>query len=221
MINEAMKDKNRKAMKTAEQKHKGQVRKFGGGEPYVNHPKRVADIVRKYKDSKEINRLVQAAYLHDTLEDTNMTTKEMKKKFGSLVVSLVKELTSDKEAMEKAGGKAEYLKGKTQNMSSWALVIKLADRMDNVRDFDKAPKAFVEKYTKETNKILDNLEQNRKLSGTQKRMIADIRKTMAKHNPVSGANREIDRLTNKLEGLKDPKEIAITKKEIEALKNHK
>ena len=166
-----------KASKYAEEKHKDQYRKFDG-EPYVKHPKRVADILKKYKNSKEIYKLTAAALLHDTIEDTTANEKELKKKFGKLVTSLVKELSSDKEEMKEKGGKRKYLAHKTQNMSSWALVIKLADRLDNVSDFKTASPEFVKSYSKQTNYILDELEKNRKLSNTQKRLVGDIRKKM-------------------------------------------
>ncbi len=168
----------KKAAKFAEKKHKGQIRKFDK-EPYVKHPKRVAELLRKYKNSKEVYKLVQAALLHDTIEDTPTSAKELKRKFGKLVASLVQELSSDKKDMVEKGGKRKYLAHKTQNMSSWGLVIKLADRLDNVSDFKTASPAFVKSYGKQTNYILDELEKNRKLSGTQKRLIADIRKKMA------------------------------------------
>ena len=166
-----------KARKYAEEKHQGQYRKFDG-EPYVKHPKRVADILRKYKSSKEIYKLTAAALLHDTIEDTSASQKELKRKFGKLVASLVKELSSDKEEMKEKGGKRKYLAHKTQNMSSWALVIKLADRLDNVSDFKTASPEFVKSYGKQTNYILDELEKKRKLSSTQKKLVNDIRKKM-------------------------------------------
>lgn len=168
----------KKSAKFAEKQHAGQTRKFDG-EPYVKHPKRVAEILRKYKDSKEIYALVAAANMHDTLEDTTATEKQLRRKFGRLVTSLVKELSSDKEEMVKQGGKRKYLANKTQNMSSWALVIKLADRLDNVSDFATASPEFVKNYRKQTNYILDELEKKRKLSNTQKSLVRDIRKKMA------------------------------------------
>lgn len=168
----------KRAQKFAEKAHKGQVRKFDK-EPYVKHPKRVAAILRKHKDSHEIYKLIQAALLHDTIEDTKYGEKELRKKFGTLVTSLVKELSSDKEDMVEKGGKRKYLAHKTQNMSSWALVIKLADRLDNVSDFKTASPDFIKSYGKQTNYILDELEKNRKLSATQARLVKDIRKKMA------------------------------------------
>jgi guanosine-3',5'-bis(diphosphate) 3'-pyrophosphohydrolase len=162
-----------KAKRFAEQKHEGQFRKFDGA-PYVVHPKRVAEIVSQYKSSKEINSLISAALLHDTLEDTDTSYEELQKEFGTLVASLVLELSSDKNEMKKYGGKTEYLIHKTSNMTSWALVIKLADRLDNVSDFDIASPSFVKKYKAQTIQILKALEKKRTLSKTHKTLINSI-----------------------------------------------
>lgn len=164
----------------ATKKHKKQVRKFDNS-PYVSHPLRVADLVKKYKNSKVIDELVAAAILHDTLEDTNTTFKTLERKFGKLVASLVQELTSDKEHMILAGGKEKYLAEKLKKMSSWALVIKLLDRLDNVSDFEIAPSKFIDKYTRETVYILNELEGHRKLSGTQQKIIKLIRQKLEKY----------------------------------------
>jgi 5'(3')-deoxyribonucleotidase len=167
----------RDAARYAAQAHAGQTR--SGGKPYISHPVRVANLVRKYKDSKSLNKLMAAAFLHDTIEDTDTTEEQLRKMFGDLVASLVAELTSDKAKIEKLG-KAEYLTQKMIHMSSWGLVIKLADRLDNVRDIKTAKTpAWRHRYRTETENILNQLEQNRKLSGTHKNIIAAIRAKLA------------------------------------------
>lgn len=157
--------------------HAGQTR--SGGKPYISHPVRVANLVRKYKDSKQLDKLLSAAFLHDTIEDTDTSEEQLRKMFGDLVATLVKELTSDKEKIEKLG-KAEYLTQKMINMSSWGLVIKLADRLDNVADIKtaKTPE-WRQRYRTETENILTQLEQNRELSGTHKKIIQAIRGKLA------------------------------------------
>jgi len=97
--------------------------------------------------------------------------------FGGLIASLVKELTSD-EAKVKALGKKEYLASKMKGMSSWGLVIKLADRLDNVSDLKTANPAWAQKYKAETEFILNTIEKERPLSGTQKNIIAEIKKKL-------------------------------------------
>jgi len=157
-------------------KHKGQRRKFAD-EPYFEHPKRVANIVKKFKQSHKLDQLLSASYLHDTLEDTNTTYKDLVKLFGSLVASVVKELSSDPEEIKKVG-KSKYLSDKMVNMSDWALVIKLADRLDNVSDLKQSSESFRNKTAKSTKEILHNLENRRLLTPTQKRIISAIKQKL-------------------------------------------
>jgi (p)ppGpp synthase/HD superfamily hydrolase len=157
----------------AQQKHAGQLRKFSKN-PYIEHPIKVAQIIKENKKSHKINELLAAALLHDILENTKTTEIELKKNFGKLITSLVKELTSEKENLKKIG-KKEYLAKKMINLSSWALVIKLADRLDNVSDLNNCSKEFKEKYTKETKFILKEIEKKRKLSDTHKKLIKQIK----------------------------------------------
>lgn len=164
----------RKALAFATDAHRGQTR--SDKSPYINHPIRVAQHVAAYKTSKNMDALMSAAYLHDTIEDSGKTTEELEALFGKLAASLVQELTSDKAQIEKLG-KTAYLAKKMETMSSYALVIKLADRLDNVSDLKTAKsETWRNKYRAETKAILDHIEQNRKLSGTHRRIISAIRK---------------------------------------------
>ncbi len=160
--------------------HKGQYRKIKG-EEYAEHPKRVAEIVKRFKKSHNLDALVNAAFLHDTIEDTNTTEEDLEKMFGGLVASLVKELTTDKKKA-KAKGKEEYLSHKMENMSNWALVIKLADRYDNVSDLEFMPDNFKNKYKKETEGILRRLQKNRKLTSTQQSLVNAIKEKLEELN---------------------------------------
>jgi (p)ppGpp synthase/HD superfamily hydrolase len=161
------------AEKFGDIKHKGQMRKFSG-EPYFAHPKRVAKIVQLFKKSHKLDKLISAAFLHDTLEDTNTTYKDLMTLFGGLVASLVKELTSEPEEIAKMG-KTEYLSKKMIDMSNWALVIKLADRLDNVSDLKTSSETFRTKTILSTKEIITNLEKHRDLTNTQKRIISAIK----------------------------------------------
>ena len=172
-------NKESKAREFATIAHKGQHRI--GGEDYIVHPTRVAQLVKKYKSSSELDMLVSAAYLHDTLEDTNVNYYDLVKEFGPGIASIVLELTTD-EDMKKELGKKRYLQIKLKNMSSWALVIKLCDRLDNVSDMYTCSKEFIEKYKEETNEILNFIEKNRELSDTHKKIINDIRLKLKEYN---------------------------------------
>lgn len=158
---------SQRALSIAQDKHFYQHRKFSN-EPYFNHPSRVADIISRFTKDEEI---ISAAYLHDTIEDTKTSFKELEVTFGKRVANLVNELTSVKKEQVKIG-KAEYLLKKMQKMSEDALLIKLADRLDNVSDFRFASDKFRKKYIDETFYILNNLK--RPLNKNMKALIAEI-----------------------------------------------
>jgi len=133
------------ALQFAAEKHKGQERR-GTGLPYVMHPIIVSQLIIKYKGgSKHIEELQIAALFHDLLEDTETTYFEIESKFGSLVASLVQELTSDPIKVKELG-KNEYLMNKMLSMSRYAFVLKLVDRLSNI--LDKPGEAYVNKTLK-------------------------------------------------------------------------
>ena len=161
-----------KTIDYATKMHEGQTRL--NGEPYINHPLHVVQNVLKYKKSKNIEELLMAACLHDIIEDTEATYYDITSKFGPMVASLVLELTTD-EDMKNALGKKQYLSIKMRNMSSWALVIKLCDRLDNVNDLINCNnEEFKNKYINETICILNYLIINRELSKTHLTIIEQI-----------------------------------------------
>ena len=167
------------ALRTATKAHSGQFRKSGG--EYIAHPKEVAKIVAKFKPkSKNLSALVQAAYLHDTIEDTDLSHADIVKQFGGLVANLVDQLTTKKDDLEAAGGKGEYIKDKMVNMTSWALVIKLADRLANVSDIKQQKPEWQRKYAGDTKLALDAVKKDRKhLSPTHKKIIRNIETIIA------------------------------------------
>lgn len=172
MVNEDTK----KALEYATKAHEGQTR--SDGTPYIAHPVRVAKSVETYAKRHNLSALIKAAYLHDTIEDTNTTKEDLKKMFGALVASIVMELTSDKDEVKRIG-KTEYLSQKMAKMTSYALVIKLADRLDNVKDLATAKTpAWRQKYKKETEAILDYIEKNRVLDEDHRNLISMIRKKL-------------------------------------------
>lgn len=162
------------ALAYATQAHQGQTR--SGGEPYIGHPVRVAQIVQRYKQSHNIDALIQAAYLHDTIEDTDTTQEALHDLFGGLVASLVLELTSDLEKIKQVGKKDYLAKKMAHELSSWGLVIKLADRLDNVQDIATAKDdKWRNRYKSETLHIMDYIEQNRVLTSTHRKLVSLIR----------------------------------------------
>ncbi len=155
------------ALDFATQKHAGQVRRVTN-QPYIEHPIRVSKRIADYKVSRHLQELQAAALLHDTLEDTDATVDEIARLFGGMVVSLVVELTTDTQAASELG-KTNYLRKRLLGMSSYALVVKLCDRLDNVSDHPN------EKMLQSTLDILDWLPRYRSLSRTHLAIIGDIR----------------------------------------------
>lgn len=158
------------------EKHGNQVRKFSYS-PYYTHPIAVACLVMKYKQSHKIDELVKAALGHDLLEDTKTTENDIELRWGWQVLSLIQELTTNEEEKNKVG-KSEYLASKMSTMSSWALVIKLCDRLHNVMDFIFASPKFVERYTAETQYIIEALYARRELSATHIEIIEAIKRQL-------------------------------------------
>ena len=162
-----------KAKYIAKEAHEGQTRKFDGS-PYFVHPEHVATIVREYKKSKHINELVSAAYLHDSIEDCGLSFDYLQSEFGYMVASIVAEVTNDSKKMRKYG-KKYYMSNKVLTLSSYGLIIKLCDRLDNVSDLSIATPEFRERYSNETAYLIQILEDFRNLTDTQKRLIEEIK----------------------------------------------
>jgi (p)ppGpp synthase/HD superfamily hydrolase len=162
-----------KALIFATEKHFGQTRRFTK-EPYINHPKRVAEIVEQYTDDEN---LIVAAILHDALEDTPTTFDELAREFNLTIADLVWELTNDEGRIDELG-KALYLLEKMIDMTDDALLIKLADRLDNTSGFELGldkMKVFINNYRNETYFILDNLtDSGRSLTDAHRKLIARI-----------------------------------------------
>ena len=153
-------------------KHAYQFRKFSG-EKYIEHPKRVAQIIIKYKDSSQLDKLIAASLLHDVVEDTDTDIPTITNLFGDLVGQLVSEVTSIKGYKDKAN----YLSDKMVGMRSWSLTIKLADRLDNVSDLRHTSSMFRRNYILETRTIISNLILKRDyLTPTHLQIIHDILK---------------------------------------------
>ena len=171
----------KEVLKFARERHSGQKR--DNGDDYIVHPMRVAKLVDKYKGKNSSNReiLLAAALLHDTLEDTYTSYRELTEKFGDYVASLVLELTTAKYACHYIG-KAQYLAEKMTTMTSYALVIKLADRYDNICDLKSSTEEKKQRTINDTCYILDYIEKNRKhITGSQRELMKDIREKIKEY----------------------------------------
>lgn len=155
-----------KAIKIADKAHKGQKRR-GTGLPYVTHPIAVSYILAQYKQSKNMEDLIAAAILHDVFEDTELSFHYLAKEFNPLIASLVYELSNDVEEIKRVG-KKEYQRNRLKGYSSYALIIKLADRYHNISDNPKR------EYVADTISNITFLINNRELSKSQRRLATDI-----------------------------------------------
>lgn len=197
------KTKIQEALEYATLMHKGQYRK--NGTEYIEHPIKVANYVSRFKESANIETLIIAAYLHDTLEDTEANYYDIVEKFGPQVASIVLELTTD-EDLKNEIGKTRYLEIKMKNMSSWALVIKLCDRLANVSDLGYADEKFRNKYMNETIEILSYVIENRNLSKTHITIMIHISQQLFYLNQVfieqkNEFNEQLSTIQNKIKML--------------------
>lgn len=126
------------ALRFAADKHRDQRRKGACASPYINHPIEVAELLARVGRVTD-PVLLQAAVLHDTLEDTQTTAKELDRHFGSNVRRLVEEVTDDK-TLEKKERKRLQIEH-APSLSAAARLIKLADKICNVRDVGTKPPA--------------------------------------------------------------------------------
>jgi GTP diphosphokinase / guanosine-3',5'-bis(diphosphate) 3'-diphosphatase len=127
-----------KAAHFAAESHSGQRRKGAAAEPYINHLIEVAELVSSALSEPDTN-LVIAALLHDTIEDAGVTKEELIQTFGADVAELVVEVTDDK-ALPKAERKRLQIVNAPKK-SVRAQVIKLADKISNVRAILSSPPA--------------------------------------------------------------------------------
>ncbi|WP_321529017.1 HD domain-containing protein [Sedimenticola selenatireducens] len=118
-----------RALSFAAEAHKDQRRKGAGGSPYVNHLIECAALMTGV--AKIDNTLViQAAILHDILEDTSVTEDQLLALFGEKVVEYVKAVTDDKRLnlAERRAAQITHLK----SASNAVKLIKLADHCSNI-----------------------------------------------------------------------------------------
>jgi GTP diphosphokinase / guanosine-3',5'-bis(diphosphate) 3'-diphosphatase len=125
-----------KAVEFAAQKHRDQRRKDAVASPYINHPIALANILANECGITDAIVLA-AALLHDTVEDTETTPQELESAFGRNVARIVMEVTDDK-ALPKAERK-ELQVSHAADLSYEAKLVKLADKIANLRDMNTSP----------------------------------------------------------------------------------
>ena len=143
------KDLINRAFVIAEIAHQNQKRR--SGDPYISHPLEVAKILTEYRldDSTIITAL-----LHDTIEDTKLNLKEVRGEFGEEIASLVDGLTKigKLDLFTKEAEQAENFRKLILAMSNdvRVLIVKLADRLHNMRTINFLPEEKQQIIAKET-----------------------------------------------------------------------
>ena len=131
-------DRIRRAYDYGKRAHKGQVRE--SGEPYFNHPLEVAQILAELRLD---DATIITALLHDTIEDTNSSFKEIKVQFGDQIAKLVDGVTklTNLELSSVETKQAENFRKLLMAMSKdlRVLLVKLADRLHNMRTIKALP----------------------------------------------------------------------------------
>lgn len=124
------------ALAFAAVKHRDQKRKGRDASPYINHPIEVARVLIE-EGSVSDPVVLMAAILHDTIEDTTATAQELLERFGAATAGVVQEVTDDKR-LHKSERKRLQIEH-APHLSHRAKLVKLADKIANVRDMATSP----------------------------------------------------------------------------------
>ncbi len=138
-----------RAYRFAEKKHEGQFRK--SGDPYISHCLGVADILAELQVGPQT---ICAGLLHDTIEDTGTSREEIEQEFGKEIGNLVEALTkvtrlSDYKNVEfTAENHRKIFVAMAKDVR--AIIVKLADRLHNMRTLQFQPEEKQRRISKET-----------------------------------------------------------------------
>ena len=147
-------DRLKKAIAMAKKAHSGQFRKTG--EPYIVHPLAVKKILEEWGMDEDT---IIAGVLHDTVEDTDLTLEDIRNEFGNSVAFLVDGVTKLSTARRGMRDIDTYLPSTKDNFLRLmialgddirVLIIKLADRLHNIRTLSALPPEKQKKIAKET-----------------------------------------------------------------------
>jgi guanosine-3',5'-bis(diphosphate) 3'-pyrophosphohydrolase len=126
-----------KAARFAADKHRNQRRKDVEASPYINHPIALAHVLANEGGITDPVVLC-GALLHDTIEDTNTTADELRAEFGDEITDVVLDVTDDKGIRDKARRKQLQIEH-APHISPKAKLVKLADKICNLRDITASP----------------------------------------------------------------------------------
>ena len=124
------------AKQVMEKAHEGQTR--WDGRPYSIHPEKVVSILKQFGVTDI--QVLSAGYLHDTLEDTDLSEHSISEIFGMYVLGLVKQLT-----FQDSKNDDEIYYKQCRNLNEHAKIIKIADIIANLTDDGQKSDHFIRK----------------------------------------------------------------------------
>ena len=127
-----------KALAFAAHKHRDQRRKDAEASPYINHPIALAEVLAGEGRVADVEVLA-AALLHDTIEDTATTFEELEGQFGARIAAMVAEVTDDQKLPKAERKRLQIVHA--AGLSAGAKLVKLADKICNLRDVAERPPA--------------------------------------------------------------------------------
>ncbi|MCC6545085.1 MAG: bifunctional (p)ppGpp synthetase/guanosine-3',5'-bis(diphosphate) 3'-pyrophosphohydrolase [Nitrospirae bacterium] len=201
----------RRAYSFAAKAHEGQVRK--SGEPFLKHPLEVANIIVKMKmDTSSI----AVGLLHDTIEDSLVTSDDITSEFGGDIAGIVDGLTkiSKVEFMSREEKQAENFRKMVMSMGKdiRVILIKLADRLHNMRTLDPLSPDKQKRIAQETLEIYAPIA-NRLGIGWMKVELEDLSLRYLKHEAYTEISKKV--AMNKAERDKYIEDvIAVVKKNL-------
>uniref|UniRef100_T1J3S4 Guanosine-3',5'-bis(diphosphate) 3'-pyrophosphohydrolase MESH1 n=1 Tax=Strigamia maritima TaxID=126957 RepID=T1J3S4_STRMM len=172
-----------KCVDFAAKKHKTQRRKDPERTPYINHPIGVAKFLVDCKVYDPV--VLEAAILHDTVEDTDTTFDEIEREFGEKIANIVYEVSDDKTLSKEQRKEMQIELAK--DASTEAKLVKLADKLYNLKDLLRVtPVGWspqrVQEYFVWAGKVVDNLR------GTNAELEAELDEVFKKFRMISMEN---------------------------------
>lgn len=169
------------AVAFAADKHRNQRRKDKQASPYINHPIALANVLKNEGGIAD-GKVLAAALLHDTIEDTDATAEELEAVFGKEITAIVLEVTDDKSLPKAERKRLQVEHAKT--ISHRAKLVKLADKICNLRDLVTSPPASwsekrIEEYFDWARAVVEGLR------GTNSPLEKQFDSIYAQRNPSS------------------------------------
>ena len=191
----------KQAIAVATAAHEGQLRKTG--EPYITHPLAVVKILQEWNMDEDT---IIAGVLHDTVEDTSLTLKDIEEQFGKDVAFLVNGVTKLGKARSGMKDLDEYLPQTGDNLLKLliatgqdirVLIIKLADRLHNLRTLGALPPEKQKKIARESLEVFAPLADRLQMGRTR----VEIEETSFKYVDPRRYE-ELKKLTNHTQSCK-------------------